>query len=395
MEKTKRKKLAIIGASYLQLPLIEKARSLGYQTHVFAWAADDVGEKAADYFYPISIVEKEAIACKCEEIGICGICSIASDLAVVTVDFVAHRLGLTGNPPEITLPCTNKYEMRKAFRCHGDPAPAFCLVEEPVAALSQLGCPIHFPVIVKPTDRSGSRGVQLVFSDEELEHAVKTALQESFENRAIVEEYIEGEEFSLEGISWHGRHRILAMTKKLTTGYPYFIETGHIQPAPVSRDTYDRACRTVLHALDSLGIQNGASHSEIRIAPDGRITIVEIGARMGGDCIGSHLVPITTGVDYVKAVIDVACGAEPEVGQETYPWECYQAGNTGISAGVYYILNQEDERRMEAYRRDHPDRFYQLVFLNQEKCKDKDMETRDSSGRAGCFIVVNEPEILR
>ena len=67
--------LAIIGASYLQLPLIEKAREMGYTTHVFAWAAGDVGEAAADHFYPVSIVEKDAIAKKCREIGICGVCS--------------------------------------------------------------------------------------------------------------------------------------------------------------------------------------------------------------------------------------------------------------------------------------------------------------------------------
>ena len=86
--------LAIIGASYLQLPLIEKAKEMGYTTHVFAWAAGDVGETAADYFYPISIVEKEEILQKCRQIGICGICSIASDLAMVTVNYVSEMMGL-------------------------------------------------------------------------------------------------------------------------------------------------------------------------------------------------------------------------------------------------------------------------------------------------------------
>ena len=83
------KHLAIIGASYLQLPLIEKAKEMGYTTHVFAWKANDVGEAAADHFYPISIVEKELILKKCREIRICGICSIASDLAAITVNYIA------------------------------------------------------------------------------------------------------------------------------------------------------------------------------------------------------------------------------------------------------------------------------------------------------------------
>ena len=96
------KNLAIIGASYLQLPLIEKAKEMGYTTHVFAWKANDVGEEAADKFYPISIIEKEEILEVCKKIGICGICSIASDVAVITVNYVAEKLGLAGNKIETT-----------------------------------------------------------------------------------------------------------------------------------------------------------------------------------------------------------------------------------------------------------------------------------------------------
>ena len=116
------KNIAIIGASYLQLPLIEKAREMGYTTHVFAWAANDVGETAADYFYPISIVDKEQILEKCREIGICGVCSIASDLAAITVNYVANALGLPGNSMEVTARSTNKHLMREAFERYGAPS---------------------------------------------------------------------------------------------------------------------------------------------------------------------------------------------------------------------------------------------------------------------------------
>ena len=89
------KKLAIIGASYLQAPLIRKAKEMGIQTHVFAWKVGDIGEKIADYFYPISIVEKDSILEKCKSIGIDGVCSIGSDLAMLTVNYIAEELGLT------------------------------------------------------------------------------------------------------------------------------------------------------------------------------------------------------------------------------------------------------------------------------------------------------------
>ena len=368
--------LAIIGASYLQLPLIEKARSLGYTTHVFAWKADDVGEKAADFFYPISIVEKEAIAEECEKIGICGICSIASDLAVITVNYVADRLGLPCNPPEITPECTDKYEMRKALAEHNDPVPAFRLIrkDDPVSGMDLSFS--AFPLIVKPTDRSGSRGVSIIHSAEELPNALENALKESFGQQAVLEEYVPGAEYSLEGISYQGSHRILAVTQKLTTGAPHFVETGHLQPAGISSAALDRASSVVLHALDSLGIQNGASHSEIKIADDGTVTIIEIGARMGGDCIGSDLVPLTTGIDYMKAVIDIACGKEPDLSPRAQ----------GVPASVHYILNAEDEMRMQAFQNEHPDRFYKLVFLNREMYGYPD----DSSGRAGCYITIHD-----
>ena len=145
------KNLAIIGASYLQLPLIKKAKEMGYITHVFAWAANDVGEKEADFFYPISIVEKEEILKKCREINIAGICSIASDLAVITVNYVANEMGLTANSMDCTLKSTNKHLMRKAFEKNGDPSPRSFLVDKSTN-LNQIN--IKYPAIVKPTDRS-------------------------------------------------------------------------------------------------------------------------------------------------------------------------------------------------------------------------------------------------
>ena len=220
-------KLAIIGASYLQEPLIEKAKSMGIETHVFAWAAGDVGEKSADYFYPISIVEKEQILEKCKEIGINGICSIASDLAAITVNYVAHAMELVGNSPECALISTNKHLMREAFEKNGDPSPKSILVSS-VRDLS--GVQLQYPVIVKPIDRSGSRGITKLLSPNGLLEAIEEAKEQGFEKKALVEEFVTGQEYSVECISYHGEHHFLALTKKYTTGAPHFIETGHLEP---------------------------------------------------------------------------------------------------------------------------------------------------------------------
>ena len=362
------KNLAVIGASYLQLPLIEKAKEMGFTTHVFAWAANDVGEAAADHFYPISIVEIDAITEKCREIGVCGVCSIASDLAAITVNTVAQRLGLPGNTLDCTARSTNKHLMRLTFEEHGDPSPKSVQVDgsTDLSALS-----LHYPVIVKPTDRSGSRGIFKLESPEGLADAVRASIGESFEKKALVEEFAEGQEYSVEGISYHGKHHILAMTLKYTTGAPHFIETGHLEPAPVDAATFERVKGVVTHALDSLGIRDSASHSELKIAPDGTIRLIEIGGRMGGDCIGSDLVRLSTGVDFVRAVIQVACGIEPDLTPVCEPHP----------AEVRFLFTADDVAEMERVRR--TDRFIRLVAYYPDNLG----AATDSSNRAGCYLV--------
>ena len=122
------KKIVIIGANNFQMPLIIKAKELGYETHVFAWAEGAVGADFADYFYPISIVEKDKILNKCKEIKPDAVISVASDLATLTVNYLADKLGLVGNSLECTRLSTNKYEMRKAFLANGVSVPKFAEV---------------------------------------------------------------------------------------------------------------------------------------------------------------------------------------------------------------------------------------------------------------------------
>ena len=363
--------LAIIGASYLQLPLIEKAKEMGYTTHVFAWAANDVGEKVADFFYPISITEADAITAKCREIGICGICSIATDLGNYTVNYVADKLGLPGNTMRCTRMSTNKHLMRQAFERGGDPSPKSVMVDESTD-LSALR--FDYPILVKPTDRSGSRGIFKLEGPDGLENAVKAAIGAGFEKKALIEEFAEGQEYSVEGISFNGVHHILAMTLKYTTGAPHFIETGHLEPAPVSEELFEKVKAVVLHALDTLEVKNSASHSEIKIDGKGNIRIIEIGSRMGGDAIGTDLVYYSTGIDFVRAVIDVACGREPDL----------QPVREGCPAETRFILTEEDLREFERMQAEEADRILRIV---DDKHPDLIGKTTNSADRAGCYVV--------
>lgn len=363
------KKIAIIGASDFQNPLILKAKEMGLETHVFAWEDGSIGEKTADYFHPISITETEQIAEECRKIGVGGVCSIGTDLGNITVCRVSQALGLRSNSIDCVQKSTNKHVMRESFFAHGDPSPWSIQISE----FSQLlNCELNYPIIVKPVDRSGSRAITRLDGPDGLQSAVESAIGVSFAGAAVVEEFFEGEEYSVEYISWNGEHSFLAITKKFTTGAPRFIETGHIEPAFFDADMLERVKAVVSHALDTLGVTNGASHSEILVNSDGEIKIVEIGSRMGGDCIGSDLIPLSTGIDFLRAVVDVSMGEKPNLNRSVCP------GN----AMIRFVFGERDLLCLERAKRD--------ANVNVEKVslsEDTRHKVVDSGSRYGFFVL--------
>ena len=370
------KRIAIIGANEFQDPLIRKAREMGFETHVFAWEAGDVGEKTADVFHPISIVEKEAIWQVCRELGVAACCSIGSDLATHTVNYIQRRLGNPCNPEITDTIATNKYEMRRALRDAGIPCPGFLRVGSVPTEAELSG--LTYPLIVKPTDRSGSRGVFRADDYGELCRAVPQAVESSFEKQAIIEEFIDGPEYSCEGISFAGKHHLLALTKKHTTGAPHFIETGHDEPSDIPPQAQPAVFSVIRRGLDALHIEVGASHAEFRLTPDGGARIIEIGARMGGDCIGSDLVYLSTGVDFTAAVIDAACGLAPDLTPKRTPGR----------ASVRFIFTESDRAAFESVRTAAPDALWRF------RCDDGSLDrtVTDSSNRHGWWITTEKGE---
>jgi biotin carboxylase len=321
-----KKKIAVIGASYLQLPLVRKAQEMDLEVHCFAWADGAVCKDIADHFYSIDVKEKEQILDVCQRVGIDGITTIAADLPVSTINYVASNMGLISNPDEYSETTTNKYQMRRCFMDNDVPSPKFSLVSAD-GNYDIKG--FRFPLIVKPTDRSGSKGVEKVLDPIQLEDAIRRSQKESFHNEAIIEEFVTGCEISVESISFKGKHYILQITDKITTGAPYFVELEHHQPSSLPDDIKVRVRDIVLKALDALHIQYGASHSELKITEDGDIKIIEVGARMGGDFIGSDLVRLSTGYDFLQGVVEVAMGDfhEPKLTEHN-------------NSGVYFLSEE-------------------------------------------------------
>lgn len=369
-----KKKIVIIGAGEFQDPLIQKAKKEGYETHVFAWKCGDVGEKSADFFYPVSITQKERILTYCKEIKPELVVSVGSDLAVLTVNYLSRKLGLNCNCPESDLITTNKYQMRLALKKHGIWTPGFWLVE--TGQMVRVQDHMKFPLIVKPTDRSGSRGIFKIDRMQQLEAAVTMAQQQSFEKKALIEEFIEGEEFSCESISFHGKHWMLAVTKKFTTGAPHYIETGHLEPAGLPEHLMGQIQTYVYSVLDALKITDSASHCEFKIK-DGNIQIIEVGARMGGDCIGTHLVYASAGYDYLEMVLSVAKGEHPKVRKKC----------NGNPALIRFLLDVCDWEMMKVAELDPKVRIIEKAL--KKGCEGA---VTDSSSRKGYFVIQSEKE---
>lgn len=299
------KKIAIIGANEPLECFYKQAKQLGYYLVGIAYDKGAVCKKYCDKFYPISFADKDAVLEICKNEKIDGITSFSLESALPTLIYVANNLGLVSNSFECAKRLENKYSMRESFTANKILNPVYIIVK---TEDELLNVNIPFPCIVKPIDSGGSQGVTKVNNCEELRFAFNRALEYSRNGGVIIEQFIDGREFSVEYISHNGIHYFLQITDKVTSGEPYFIELAHHQPAQVTQELSDRIKKMVEDALTSLNIENSASHTEIKLDSKGDLYIIEVGARMGGDYITSDLVRLSTGYDFVKGVIDLALG---------------------------------------------------------------------------------------
>lgn len=304
-------KLLIIGASVLQLPAIRKAKDLGHYVAVADYDPKAVGIVEADEYYNASTIDIDAIVEVAKKFRPNGIMTLATDMPMRSVAAATTALGLCGISMDTAIKATDKAEMIKAFKSHGVESPWFVTVSS-LEGLKEKMDGLTYPCIMKPTDNAGSRGVTLVHSPHELLEAYSYSLRESRSGNVIIEEYLSGHEVSVEMMMYKGEANVLAVTDKRTTGAPYFVETGHSQPSILPRTDLEKIHDLAKRAVKAVGIENGPAHVEIMDTPDGP-RMIELGARMGGDCITTHLVPLSTGIDMVKATIDISLGLQPDI----------------------------------------------------------------------------------
>lgn len=311
------KKIMILGASILQVPAIEKAINMGLEV-----VAVDIDSNALGFKIPdvkkeiISTIDIESVMSAAKKHNIDAIMTLASDMPIMTVAKVSKKLGLVGVDLDTAIKATNKSKMRESLKSFGVPVPLFYKVDsldkciKAVNKIKDKG----YKCILKPADNSGSRGIVLLpdFNEKTINIAYNYSKNNSRNKIVMVEEFMEGPEVSVETISVDGKCNIIQITDKITTGAPYFVEMGHSQPSQLPDSIKDKIKEITIAANKAIGIISGPSHTEIKITQNGP-KIVEIGARLGGDNITTHLTPLSTGVDMVESCIKIALGEKPDI----------------------------------------------------------------------------------
>lgn len=305
----------ILGASILQLPAIEMAKEMGLKVIAVDMNPNAIGFEVSGIIKEvISTIDTPAILDAARHYQIDGIITLASDMPMQSVATVCHNMGLVGISEDTALKATNKAYMRDALKAENVPIPLYYRVKDKVsflAAVKKIQAE-GYSCIVKPADNSGSRGVNLLQGHSDLNAAYDYSVHFSRGGEIMVEEYMDGPEVSVETLAIDGRVHVIQITDKLTTGAPYFVEMGHSQPSQLSSDTQRRIKEIAIAANKAIGIKNGPSHTEIKITKNGP-KIVELGARLGGDCITTHLVPLSTGINMVECSIRIALGELPDL----------------------------------------------------------------------------------
>ena len=306
----------IIGASVLQLPAILKAKEMGLYVGVADYNPQAIGIQYADEFFNASTMDEDAVLAAAEDYQPDGIMTLATDMPMRGVAKVAEKLGLPGISYDTALKATDKFEMIKAFKAHDVASPWFFTVDS-IEELKALEGQLTYPCIMKPTDNAGSHGVVLAKSFDDMIREYDYSRENARHGKVIIEEYLKGDEVSVEVMVVDGKVNILQITDKLTTGAPHFVEMGHSQPSRHPVDIQRAIKELATKACQAVGINQGPAHVEMMVTERGPV-MIELGARMGGDNITTALVPLSTGIDMVKATIDVALGNQPDIEPSLY-----------------------------------------------------------------------------
>jgi carbamoyl-phosphate synthase large subunit len=303
------KTILILGAGVCQVPLIRKARALGYRVLVASIPGPYPGFQAADKAYYVDVRDAEQILRIARAESVCAVLTDQTDIPVLTAAFVAERLGLPGIGMACARRFTNKKAMREACAKLGVPSPQ-SYASGSLPPLVDWVNEIGYPVIVKPVDNQGSRGVRRVDDKSELQEAFEDARRHSAVGEVLAEEFVAGREIVIEGFASNRQFTNLVIGDRSYFDISgRFIPQATLFPSNLAPALQQRLCDLNERLVTGLGLPFGITHSEFLVDPlSGQASLVEIAARGGGVFISSDLVPLACGTDVNELLISVAVG---------------------------------------------------------------------------------------
>ncbi len=345
-------RVMILGAGVMQLPAIRIARDQGWRVAAADADASAPGAALVDEFLHVDLKDRDALESAARRLresgGLDGVFTAGTDFSA-NVAWVAARLGLPGIPYEVALDASHKGRMRARFEAAGVPSPRFVTVgsdEDPTLAAERVG----FPLVVKPVDNMGARGCRLVTAAREYGPAIAEALRSSRSGRAIVEEYVEGPEFSLDAIVHGDRVELCGVADRHIAFAPFFVELGHTMPSAYPPDAIAEVVRVFELGVRALGLGPGAAKGDIKLGKRGAV-VGEIAARLSGGYMSGWTYPYASGVDPTLAALRVAVGLPPGDLAPRRDWVSAERAFISIPGTVSRLLG-EREARLDPYVKD-------------------------------------------
>ncbi len=302
------KKLLMLGGGFLQCFVIRKAKELGYRVLVLDADPNAMGFQLADDYEVINIVDEKACLKYAQAHNVDGVLTAATDFSVLTMSRIADEMHLPGINYEAAKRIKNKAAVRKCLYDAKADDTGYSFEINSLDEIPQILPQVKFPIMMKPCDGSGSRGASRVDKAEDFEKACKFAMEGSITHRAVAEPFVDGKEYGVESFVDNGEIHILGVMQKDMTLPPYYAELGHAIPSELPQAIEEKIKSCVHKALVALGVNHGSVNMDLLLSEKGDVHIVDVGARMGGNLIGSHIIPLGTGVDYMGNMIRAAVG---------------------------------------------------------------------------------------
>jgi biotin carboxylase len=329
----------------------------------------------ADRCLQVDLRDKEAVAGLAQTIkqeqGLDGVFTAGTDFST-TVAWVAEQTGLPGIPFATALAATDKSLMRRTFREKGVPSPHFATVQRAAGlTIKDFLKGLSFPLVVKPVDNMGARGVRRVDDTVQLQRAVEEAVQHSASRQAIVEEYLEGPELSLDAVIHEGQISICGVADRHICFPPYFVEMGHTMPSGLDPRVLGGAEEVFLRGIQALGINQGAAKGDIKITAEGPV-IGEIAARLSGGYMSGWTFPFASGVEVTEAALNIAVGLPPGDLRPKRSWVSAERAFISIPGIVKALEGIQQARDVpgirELFLRVSPGQQVTLPINNMGKC---------------------------